>query len=86
MVKSGQTAVIGGIYQNDTSQLENGVPFLKDIPIFGVLFRDSNFHKDKTELLLFLTPRILSQAGSPVLSHDVNSSGDEGIEPEAKME
>lgn len=87
MVKSGQTAVIGGIYQNDTSQLENGVPFLKDIPILGVLFRDSNFHKDKTELLLFLTPRILSQAGSPLLSHDVGASSEEdSSEPDLKVE
>lgn len=71
MVKSGQTAVIGGIYQNDSSQLEAGVPFFKDIPILGFLFRGRTFHKDKTELLLFLTPRILSQAGSPLVAEEM---------------
>jgi type IV pilus assembly protein PilQ len=74
MVKSGQTAVIGGIYQNVGSQLETGVPFLKDIPIIGFLFRGRIFHKDKTELLLFLTPRVLSQAGSSNMGEGVSSS------------
>ena len=77
MVKSGQTAVIGGIYQNDSSQLDSGVPFLKDIPFIGFFFRNGNFHKDKTELLLFLTPRILSQAGSTMVSQDVGSPSSE---------
>lgn len=63
MVKSGQTAVIGGIYQNDATEVETGVPFLKDIPVLGALFRGKNYTKNKTELLLFLTPRVLSQAG-----------------------
>jgi type IV pilus assembly protein PilQ len=68
MVKNGQTAVIGGIYQNDASNNESGVPFLKDIPIIGFFFRSDNYRKDKTELLLFLTPRILSQIGSTQVS------------------
>ncbi len=63
MVKSGQTAVIGGIFQNDATEIETGVPFLKDIPFLGALFRGKNYTKNKTELLLFLTPRVLSQAG-----------------------
>lgn len=74
MVKSGQTAVIGGIYQNDGSQLETGVPVLKDIPILGYLFRGKTFHKDKTELLLFLTPRVLSQAGSSVIGDGISTN------------
>jgi type IV pilus assembly protein PilQ len=68
MVKNGQTAVIGGIYQNDASTNESGVPFLKDIPLIGFLFRSDNYRKDKTELLLFLTPRILSEIGSTQVS------------------
>lgn len=74
MVKSGQTAVIGGIYQNDSSQLEGGVPWLKEIPIIGFLFRGRSYHKDKTELLLFLTPRVLSQAGAPVMAKDLGEA------------
>jgi type IV pilus assembly protein PilQ len=68
MVRNGQTAVIGGIYQNDASNNEAGVPFLKDIPILGFFFRSDNYRKDKTELLLFLTPRILSQIGTTQVS------------------
>lgn len=80
MVKSGQTAVIGGIYQNDASQLDTGVPFLKDIPILGYFFRSGNFHKDKTELLLFLTPRVLSQAGGSLVSQNADGATDTGAE------
>lgn len=68
IVKNGQTAVIGGIYQNDTRNSDSGVPVLKDIPILGYLFRTENVSKDKTELLLFLTPRIISQPGSTQVS------------------
>lgn len=89
MVKSGQTAVIGGIYQNDSSQLDTGVPFLKDLPIFGFFFRSGNFHKDKTELLLFLTPRVLSQAGGSIFAQDKPSgpeSSDTTDEGDLKLE
>lgn len=79
MVKSGQTAVIGGIYQNDASQIDTGVPYLKDIPIIGYLFKSGNFHKDKTELLLFLTPRVLSTSGSALTASAADSgSSSEG--------
>jgi type IV pilus assembly protein PilQ len=86
LVKSGQTAVIGGIYQNDSSQMESGVPFLKDIPVLGFLFRNGNFHKDKTELLLFLTPRILSQAGSPVMAQEISPPSPEESGGETNLE
>ena len=85
MVKSGQTAVIGGIYQNDSSQLDSGVPFLKDIPFIGFFFRNGNFHKDKTELLLFLTPRILSQAGSNMVSQDAGSPSTESQDDKSSL-
>ncbi|MEY4615604.1 MAG: hypothetical protein RJB66_564 [Pseudomonadota bacterium] len=88
MVKSGQTAVIGGIYQNDSSQLDTGVPFLKDLPIFGFFFRSGNFHKDKTELLLFLTPRVLSQAGGSIFAQDkpIQSDSMNSNEGDLKLE
>lgn len=60
LVKNGQTAVIGGIYQNDNTQSVNGVPFLKDIPILGYLFKSQQEKNSRNELLIFLTPRILS--------------------------
>ena len=62
MVPSGQTAVIGGIYQNDETNTENGVPVLKDVPVVGWLFKNKSNTNTKRELLLFLTPRILSKS------------------------
>lgn len=60
LVKNGQTAVIGGVYQNDNAGNESGVPGLKNIPVIGFLFKSKTARKDKTELLIFLTPRILT--------------------------
>ena len=61
LVRSGQTAVIGGIYQNDNTNLDNGVPVLKDVPVLGWLFKSRSTTIQKNELLIFLTPRILSR-------------------------
>ncbi|MGE4133465.1 MAG: type IV pilus secretin PilQ [Bdellovibrionales bacterium] len=61
LVRNGQTAVVGGIYTNDELSSENGVPFLKNIPILGWLFKNRSLARSKTELLVFLTPRILAQ-------------------------
>ena len=60
IVKNGQTAVIGGVYQNDNSESELGIPLLKDIPLLGWLFKEKNIIRSRNELLLFLTPRILN--------------------------
>lgn len=60
MVPNGQTAVIGGIYQNDEQLNETGVPILKDIPVFGWLFKSKVESREKNELIIFLTPRILN--------------------------
>lgn len=60
LVKNGQTSVIGGIFQNDTAEGEIGISGLKDIPILGYLFKGKNMAKTNTELLVFLTPKILT--------------------------
>jgi type IV pilus assembly protein PilQ len=60
LVPNGQTAVIGGIYQSDESESENGVPGLKNIPILGWLFKQKTNERVKNELLIFLTPRVLN--------------------------
>jgi type IV pilus assembly protein PilQ len=59
-VQNGQTTVIGGIYVDNDTESETGVPYLKDIPLFGWLFKSHNKTKGKTELLIFITPRIVS--------------------------
>lgn len=60
LVPTGQTAVIGGIYQSDAIDSEQGIPWVKDIPILGRLFKKTSRDVKKNELLIFLTPRILS--------------------------
>ncbi len=61
LVKNGQTAVIGGIYQSDATDFEVGIPWAKDLPIVGSLFRTTTKTKEKIELVIFLTPRIMAQ-------------------------
>ncbi|HYG68573.1 MAG TPA: type IV pilus secretin PilQ, partial [Anaeromyxobacteraceae bacterium] len=70
LVKDGDTTVIGGIYTRQTSNRTNEVPFLGKIPILGYFFRSKTEQDDNTELLIFITPRILNRAaigvaGSP---------------------
>jgi len=58
IVKNGETIVIGGIYTETDSDSEAGVPGFYKIPLFGWLFKRDTKTKDKTELLIFITPRI----------------------------
>ncbi|PIS11371.1 MAG: type IV pilus secretin PilQ [Bdellovibrio sp. CG10_big_fil_rev_8_21_14_0_10_47_8] len=71
MVKNGQTAVIGGIYQSDQTKGEDRVPWIADVPILGWLFKNQKTTSAKNELLIFLTPRILGQLDS----HSIRSEG-----------
>lgn len=64
IVRNGQTAVIGGIYQSDSSMAETRVPGLANIPVLGWLFKNQRTSNNKNELLIFLTPRIVGQADS----------------------
>ena len=65
-VSNGDTAVIGGIYEEVTSNDVNKVPFLGDIPIIGYAFKQTNRSTEKTELLIFLTPRIVKDSVTAV--------------------
>lgn len=60
MVKNGQTSVIGGMYQVDQTEQEQGTPFLRKIPVLGWLFKSRQNTNTRNELLVFLTPRILN--------------------------
>lgn len=61
LVRDGDTTVIGGIYKRDTSTNVSSVPFLGDIPILGFFFRSKTDVDDHTELLIFITPRVLNR-------------------------
>lgn len=64
LVQNGQTAVIGGIYNNETTSGKEGVPWFKDLPLVGGLFRTSTEDRVKNELLVFITPRIVGGPAS----------------------
>jgi type IV pilus assembly protein PilQ len=77
IVKNGQTAVIGGIYRTDLTEGVTGVPWLKDIPVLGYLFKGTTTDRQRSELLIFLTPRILAQADSGGgMASESNSGGE----------
>jgi type IV pilus assembly protein PilQ len=57
-VETGMTVVIGGLIKDKLIDSESGIPFLKDIPILGWLFKNKKKSKDRTELLIFITPEL----------------------------
>jgi len=61
IVKNGETIVIGGIYTESNSEGESGVPLLSKIPVLGWLFKKESKRKDKSELLIFITPQIKTE-------------------------
>ena len=61
LVNNGETIVLGGIYQQQIINSVTKVPVLGDIPYFGWMFRNSNNFNEKKELLIFVTPRIVTE-------------------------
>jgi type IV pilus assembly protein PilQ len=65
MVNDGETAVIGGLIRSNESSTKRGVPVLMDLPLLGNLFRSNSNTKQKRELLIFVTPKILGDTNAP---------------------
>lgn len=59
IAKDGQMIVTGGLLSDDSTESDSGVPFMKDIPVLGQLFKDSSEQRSKRNLLIFITPRIV---------------------------
>ncbi|MDA3793446.1 MAG: AMIN domain-containing protein [Elusimicrobia bacterium] len=59
-IESGKTVIIGGLIREKKTETESGVPLLKDIPLLGYLFKNKGTLTDRTELLIFLSPEILT--------------------------
>ena len=84
-VKDGETVVISGLMENKTSNTESQVPLLGDIPILGHLFKARNDTKAKTNLMVFITPKVVAdnedaQALAYTKSRDMNRFRFEGEE------
>lgn len=60
LISDGETIVIGGVFSNTQSKSVDKVPFLGDVPYLGRLFRRDVVSESKSELLVFLTPRIMN--------------------------
>ena len=64
MVENGGTVVLGGIYQQTERTNETKVPLLGDVPLLGYLFKTQGRESAKTELLVFITPKIVTDAAA----------------------
>jgi len=62
LVDNGGTVVIGGIYTQETRDNTQRIPFFGDLPYIGWLFKNREWIDDKTELLIFITPKIVAQS------------------------
>jgi type IV pilus assembly protein PilQ len=62
LVNNGETVVLGGIYEQRVDETKTKVPLLGDLPGIGNVFRSTNRSDQKSELLIFITPRILNDS------------------------
>ena len=65
-VKDGETIVLGGIISNSIERREEKMPILGSIPLFGRLFQNRTEESSKTNLLIFVTARLINTDGRPV--------------------
>jgi type IV pilus assembly protein PilQ len=61
LIRSGETVVLGGVFQQENSSSRAKVPLLGDIPLIGALFRNDIKSSNKRELLIFVTPKVLQE-------------------------
>ncbi|MCD6025758.1 MAG: type pilus secretin PilQ [Solimicrobium sp.] len=66
MVDNGGTVLLGGIYQETVQDTVTKIPFLGDLPLLGYLFKNTNKTKNKNELLIFLTPKIIADRAAVI--------------------
>lgn len=59
VVPDGQTIVLGGVFENETSETINKIPLLGDLPVVAPLFRNKENRSEKSELLIFITPKLV---------------------------
>jgi len=62
VVPDGQTIVLGGVFQNESSETVNKTPLLGDLPVLGNLFKNKENTGIKTELLIFITPKLIRES------------------------
>jgi type IV pilus assembly protein PilQ len=76
LVNNGSTVVIGGLYSTSSLESHSGIPFLKDLPLVGWLFRTPhNPTTTKNELIIFMTPRIINQEETGLIDRQASKNG-----------
>jgi len=64
LVENGGTVVIGGIFEMEESTQQTRVPLLGEIPVLGNLFRNKLRESEKREMLVFVTPKVVTDGGA----------------------
>ncbi|HSI71738.1 MAG TPA: secretin N-terminal domain-containing protein, partial [Fimbriimonas sp.] len=80
-VKDGETIILGGIIRNTVNSTVKKLPLLGDIPILGNLFKSTSKQNVKTELLVFLSPRVVRD---PDEARKLREQGEKGMSPDTK--
>ncbi|MFA4905214.1 MAG: secretin N-terminal domain-containing protein [Candidatus Margulisiibacteriota bacterium] len=73
LVKDGQTIVIGGLIKNTETQTDSGIPLLMNLPLLGGLFRKTTISNEKRELMVIVTPHILTPEYLNEMSKDIKT-------------
>jgi len=63
LIENGGTVVIGGIFEMEETNQENKIPLLADVPVVGNLFKNRTKESTKREMLVFITPKVISDSG-----------------------
>lgn len=85
MVRDGQTFVIGGLIKEKDEETNYGVPFIMDIPLIGGLFRKTVTSKIKNELLVFVTPHIITPEYLETLNKPIEEMSKKSEESKARL-
>jgi general secretion pathway protein D len=80
-VQNGQTVLLGGLIQQQNSDSGQGVPWLSDIPILGKLFGSTGKTKSRTELIVLITPRVITNSDEAKQITDDYENGFESLAP-----
>jgi general secretion pathway protein D len=77
-LRDGETQILAGLIRDDERRSVSGVPGLMELPILGRLFGPQILEKDKTEIILLITPRIVRSIEAPLLARSAMAAGTEG--------
>jgi type IV pilus assembly protein PilQ len=82
VAESGSTIAIGGIYTSTEGSSETGIPFLRKLPIIGALFGSVSSTSNRTELFIFITPRVLNEE---VMSNELETKQSSAYRPNSDL-